>query len=129
MIVVSLPSGLPRTRVAQGSPLVLAGVLVSVDSSVGKGTEVFVAAGVDVGVSVGGRGVLVGIAACVSATIVNAADTAVDCTSPTLRVGTAGSPPPHPAIKAEIARTERRTVNFFIIPFLLGTYTVEPVAP
>lgn len=96
----------------------LAGVFVKVDSSVGRGTGVFVAAGVDVGVSVGGKGVLVGIAAWVSATIVNAAETAVDCTSATLRVGTAGSPPPHPVIKAEIARTEKRTVNFFIIPFL-----------
>lgn len=66
-MVVSRPFGAESTLVAQGSPppeLLLAAVVgVRVNSSVGKGRDVFVAAGVSVGVSVGGRGVLVGIAA------------------------------------------------------------------
>lgn len=35
-------------------------------------------------------------------------------------VGAAGSPPPHPATNPEIARMEKRIVNFFIGPFLIG---------
>ena len=39
----------------------------------------------------------------------NAADTAVDCTSPTLRVGTAGSPPP-PCFKPAQLRQFARSI-------------------
>jgi len=60
------------------------------DSSVGEGTSVSVGNGVGSGVLVGGTGVLVGIAAWVSATMVNAAETAVACISSALIVGSAG---------------------------------------
>ena len=59
----------------------------------GKASGVSVGNGVSVGVSVGGRGVLVGIAAWVCATIVNAAATAVFCTSTAFMVGGGGSAP------------------------------------
>ena len=47
------------------------------ESIVGEGMGVSVGNGVGLAVSVGGKGVMVGIAACVSATIVNAAEIAV----------------------------------------------------
>ena len=53
----------------------------------------FVGKDVCVGVSVGGRGVAVGIAASVCATIVNALATAVFCTSAAAMVGGGGSAP------------------------------------
>ena len=62
-------------------------------SDVGDGGGVIVDVGVGSGVSVGGMGVFVGMAACVSATIVNAAETAVDCISAGLMVGSAGVAP------------------------------------
>jgi len=62
------------------------------ESSVGNGIGVSVASGVRVGTSVGGNGVSVGIAPCVAATIVNAAATAVFCTSTGLAVGVAFAP-------------------------------------
>jgi hypothetical protein len=105
-IVVSLPCGEPlSTRFAQGStvaaPLELAELLelvvgeasttvVPETSKVDMAIGVLVIIGVAVGVSVGGRGVAVGMAACVSATTVKAAATAVDCTFSELMVGTAG---------------------------------------
>ena len=57
-----------------------------------NGMAVFVGNGVAVGASVGGIGVAVGIAACVSATMVIAAAMAVPCTSAALMVGSAGDP-------------------------------------
>jgi len=51
----------PKTRVAHGSPP--AGTDVNAGSKEGRGNGVFVGSGVRVGVSVGGRGVAVGIAA------------------------------------------------------------------
>jgi hypothetical protein len=100
LITVSLPLWGASGRVAQGSTLLpellLAGAAVDVNvtltSSVGKAKGVFVGRGVCVGASVGGRAVLVGMAAWVCATIVNAAATAVLCTSAAFIVGAAGAP-------------------------------------
>jgi hypothetical protein len=61
-------------------------------SRVGDGSGVSVGNGVRVGASVGGNGVAVGIDACVSATIVKAAATAVFCTSCGSVVGVAFEP-------------------------------------
>ena len=69
------------------------GVLVlgtAATSMVAVGTSVFVGKGVGLEVSVGGTGVFVGIAACVSATMVNAAATAVDWMSSALIAGSVG---------------------------------------
>ena len=52
-------------------------------------TGVSLGSGVGTGVSVGGMGVFVGIAACVLATTVDAIATAVDCTSFALKDGSA----------------------------------------
>ena len=64
-----------------GSPdvedVVLVGAITNAGSSVGDGNGVNVGGGVGLGTSVGGRGVAVGIANCVIATIVHADDTAV----------------------------------------------------
>jgi hypothetical protein len=58
-----------------------------------SGATVFVGTtGVGEGISVGGMGVAVGMAACVSATIVHAAATAVPCTSSALMVGSGLGP-------------------------------------
>jgi len=86
LIFVSFPVTFPGNGLLQGSPpellLAVVGAVVKVGimaaPSVGEGTGVSVGIGVGTGVSVGGTGVLVGIAACVSATIVKAAATAVD---------------------------------------------------
>jgi hypothetical protein len=59
-------------------------------TAVGEGADVSVGSGVGAGVSVGGMAVLVGTAACVSAIIVDAIETAVDCTASALMVGSAG---------------------------------------
>jgi hypothetical protein len=66
-IVVGLPFGdHERTLVAQGSPLaLLTGAGVKVACNVGNDAEVFVGNGVGLAVAVGGKGVAVGIAACV----------------------------------------------------------------
>jgi hypothetical protein len=82
---------------------------------VGLGSAVKVGRGVGLGVSVGGRGVLVGTAAWVSATIVNAAEIAVPCTSSGASVGAAGSPPQAARSTASNARVG---INFLIIYFL-----------
>ena len=80
-IVVSRPLCGERGLVEQGStvelPLTAAAVGEAGVARVGKDTGVMVGRGVWVGVSVGGRGVAVGTAAWVCATIVNAAATAV----------------------------------------------------
>ena len=62
--------------------------------SVGRvsGTAVKVGNGVGLAVSVGGRGVAVGMASCVAATIVHAAETAVFCTSTGAMVGVPCAP-------------------------------------
>jgi hypothetical protein len=97
LITVSLPFSGASGLVAQGSTLpelllAAAPVAVNVTARVGKAKAVFVGRGVCVGVSVGGRGVSVGTAAWVWATIVNAAATAVLCTSAAFMVGAAGAP-------------------------------------
>ncbi|HAV76160.1 MAG TPA: hypothetical protein DCX53_02290 [Anaerolineae bacterium] len=95
LIFVGFPSIEPGRGALHGSVLPdVCGAVVKVGitngSSVGEGIGVSVGSGVAVGVSVGGTGVLVGMAACVSATIVNAAATAVCCISSALTVGSAG---------------------------------------
>ena len=118
-IVVARPFGdHERTLVAQGSPPALltgAGVKVActVPCNVGSETGVFVGNSVGLAVSVGGNGVAVGIAACVSATIVNAAATAVNCTSAALIVGAAGAP--HALIIIVIAVIKEENVNRFML--------------
>jgi hypothetical protein len=92
-----------------------AGVLVgwTTNGCVGEtsGATVFVGrTGVGEGVSVGGIGVAVGIAACVSATIVQAAASAVPWTSSALMVGSASGP--HALRKNTLTRMLKR--NFFI---------------
>jgi hypothetical protein len=73
-----------------------AGWSVKVGTIVGEASASVIAVGVLVGmavgidVSVGETVVLVGTAACVSATIVNAIATAVDCTSSAFTVGSTG---------------------------------------
>ena len=116
LITVSLPCLGARTRVAHGSPppafaLVGGKVDVNVTFRVGRGTGVSVGRGVSVGVSVGGRGVFVGMAAWVCATMVNAAATAVFCTSTALIVGVAGAAPQAlmiNVVKTMTVRMERR---------------------
>jgi hypothetical protein len=88
---------------------------------VGSDAGVFVGKGVCVGVSVGGNGVAVGIAACVWATIVNAAATAVDWTSATLIVGVASGP--HAASRSAARRIEIVLVVCFISWFTPCVYT------
>lgn len=96
LIMVGLPlMSVPSVLVSHGSPDALAAgadVDVNVTSSVGSGNGVFVDRGVCVGASVGGKGVAVGIAAWVWATIVNAAAMAVFWTSTGLTVGTGSAP-------------------------------------
>ena len=98
LMVVSLPLGDPSTLVAQGSPppLLAVGAVVGANVrpalNVGNGKGVLVGRGVFVGASVGGNGVAVGAAACVCATMVKAAATAVFCTSAAFIVGAAGDP-------------------------------------
>lgn len=75
-----------------------------------KGAVVFVGGGVGEGVSVGGMGVAVGMAACVSATIVMAAAIAVPCTSSALIVGSGSGPQ---ALIRKV-RTSVRIRSFFI---------------
>ena len=73
-----LPFGVPSTRLEQGStPEPPDELDVGDTSSVGNASGVSVGNEVGVGVSVGGNSVAVGMAAWVSATMVNAAATAV----------------------------------------------------
>jgi hypothetical protein len=123
LIMVSLPLEGERTRVAHGSPPVLlptgAVVDVRVTLSVGRGNGVSVGRGVWVGVSVGGRGVAVGIAAWVCATMVSAAATAVFCTSTAFIVGAAGSPPQALIINVATIITVRMERRFILCVVLL----------
>jgi hypothetical protein len=86
-------------------------------ADVGKGRGVFVGRGVCVGGSVGGSGVAVGMAACVSATMVNAAATAVFCTSTACMVGAAGAP--HALMSMAITATVRVEKRFILCAYLL----------
>jgi len=79
-----------------------------VTSNVGDGMSVSVGSGVGLGVSVGGMGVIVGMAACVSAILVDAPATAVFCMSTTLTVGVA----PAPQALITIAKTITNVLNF-----------------
>ena len=72
--------------------LLVAAAVVGDISSVGNTGCVFVGRGVCVEACVGGKGVSVGIAACVSAIFVKAAAIAVPCISAGLAVGAAGAP-------------------------------------
>jgi hypothetical protein len=91
-MIVSRPCGADSTLVAHGSALgsAVGGAEVGLIAGVGEEMGVSVKMGVAVRVAVGGSGVAVGMAACVCATIVDAAEIAVDCTSSALIVGTAG---------------------------------------
>jgi hypothetical protein len=121
-ITVSLPPGAERVLVEQGStvafPLPDTAAVVGDTSSVGRATGVSVGRGVVVGVSVGGKGVAVGIAAWVWATIVNAAATAVDCTSTALTVGM-GSAPQALITVTRINRMDRLLSSFMVISPIL----------
>lgn len=98
-MIVSRPLVGANTLVSHGSTFgsVVGGTGVELISGVGDAIGVSVNMGVKVKVAVGGKGVAVGIAACVCATMVEAAEIAVDCTSSALMVGTADWPP-HPLI-------------------------------
>ena len=93
-MVVGLPLGAERTRVAQGSTLAVAGTGgVKVTANVGDAwVEVSAGGGVCVWSSVGGGSFAVGIASDFSATFVKAMAAAVDCTSTALIVGTGSAP-------------------------------------
>lgn len=132
LILVSLPFGDPSTLVAHGSPpgvLTTAAVVgvVSVASNVGNGKGVLVARGVCVGASVGGRGVAVGIASWVCATIVYAAAMAVFWTSTGLTVGT-GSAPHALMIIAIATITVSVEKRFMFYEYLLVNLTIRKAA-
>jgi len=124
-MTVSLPSGFERTLVAQGSVpelLLLTEAVVGEEmttevAEVGKGRGVLVGKGVWVGGSVGGAGVAVGMAACVSATMVNAAATAVFCTSTACMVGAAGVP--HALLSKAMTTMVRLEKRFILCEYLL----------
>jgi len=109
--VAGLPLGdQESTLVRHGSfpvaaVLAATGVKVAAVAEVGKVSGVFVGKGVCVGVSVGGNGVAVGMAAWVSATSVKAPATAVFCTSAALIVG--GASDPQALISVATIRIER----------------------
>lgn len=119
-MTVSRPRGADNTLVLQGSAFgfVVGGRGVELIAGVGEATGVSVNTGVNVKVAVGGSGVAVGMAAWVCATIVEAAEIAVPCTSSALMVGTAGCPP-QPLIS--VARTTAivRVLNNFMRCLLL----------
>lgn len=122
-MIVSLPFGDESTLVAQGSPpAVLAATGVKV-AWVGKDIGVFVGGNVGLAVSVGGKGVAVGTAACVSATMVNAAATAVNCTSAGSIVGTASAPQAL-MIMVNAATNEEIVKRFMFLNILLMDLTV-----
>ena len=116
-MIVSLPLGdAARILVEQGStPLgaVVGGIDVKVTSRVGSASGVSVGASVGDAVSVGGRGVFVGMAAWVCATAVKAAATAVLCTSSTVMDGVAGVAP-QATRDMPVNRLRTRKVIFFI---------------
>jgi len=93
-------------------------------SRVGNGIGVSVGSGVGTGVSVDGTGVLVGMAACVSATMVKAADTAVDCISCALMTGSAGVLP-HALITIAMVMTseieKKRFISINILLYYINT--------
>ena len=127
-IVVALPNGdHDRTLVAQGSPPVLlagAGVKVGCKiDDVGNEIGVLDGGGNGLAVSVGGKGVEVGTAACVSATMVNAAATAVNCTSAGSIVGTASAPQAL-MITVNAATNEEMVKRFMFLNILLMDLTV-----
>lgn len=78
-MIVSRPRGADNTLVSQGSAFgsVVGGTGVGGVANVGEATGISVTTGVNVSVAVGGSGVAVGIAACVCATMVEAAEIAV----------------------------------------------------
>lgn len=122
--MVGCPLMSPVIGPLQGSPeACCVGTKVSVGiaaSSVGDGMGVSVGNGVGLDVSVGGRGVLVGIAACVSATIVNAAAIAVDWMSSALRAGSAVACwPPHALISMMTVVNSEKIEKRFILYFIL----------
>ena len=80
---------------------------------VGRGMKVLVGTGVFVRVAVGGNEVAVGMAAWVSATIVEAAEIAVTCRSTGLIVGTASGEAPHALTINVIASISVRIENRF----------------
>lgn len=81
-MIVSRPLVGDSTLVLQGSTFgsVVGGAEVGLINGVGEETGVSVKIGVKVNVAVGGSGVIVGMAACVCATMVDAAEIAVACT-------------------------------------------------
>ena len=104
----------------QGSTLlgaVVGGTVIDVTSTVGLVRGVSVGSGVGDAVSVGGGGVSVGMDACVCATAVKAAATAVLCTSSTVIEGGAGVAP-QAAKTMPVNRVRKRMVIFFIIVFV-----------
>jgi len=127
-MTVSLPSGFESTRVAHGSvpppevelllltAAVVGDATISVEE-VGRGSGVFVGRAVGAGVSVGGRGVAVGMAAWVCATMVCAAATAVFCTSTACMVGAAGLL--HALMSIAMTATMRMEKRFMFFEYLL----------
>ena len=111
---------------SQGSPPAVGAIVggVSAAGCVGNTNGVFVAMGVCVGVSVGGRGVAVGTAASVCATMVEAAAMAVFCTSTGLAVGT-GSAPQALMIKVITMSTVRVEKRFILCKYLLMNLTIR----
>ena len=134
-IVVGLPAGeagILFVELKQGSlPGLLTGAVVEVTCNVGRvgsGMGVSVGGnGVGLAVSVGGRCVEVGTAACVSATIVMAIATAVNCTSADSIVGAASAP--HALMIKLMAITNEEIVKrFMVLNILLVELTVGEAA-
>lgn len=121
MVVVG-PSGSDAIGALHGSAFVLGtavGCRVGMDE-VGRGSRVGGGGRVGTGVSVGGMGVAVGMAACVSATMVEAAAKAVDCTSAGFMVGVACGPQ---AANSTVTSIEM-VISFFIALFLSIFYLI-----
>ena len=95
-------------------PELLSGTDVNVASKDGRGGIVLVIAGVFVNVAVGGTGVAVGMAACVSATMVKAAAAIVFWMSTGLTVGEGVSAVPHALTVSAIISTSVRIENHFM---------------
>lgn len=118
--LVGLPFGAEEScLLSHGSPPEVGGTGVNETASVGSSAGVLVGGGVTVGVSEGGNGVAVGMAACVSATIVKAAATAVNCTSAALIVGAGGAPQAVLTIAAITMIMERNLNCFMLLENLL----------
>lgn len=134
-ILVGLPAGeagILFVELKQGSlPGLLTGAVVEVTCNVGRvgsGMGVSVGGnGVGLAVSVGGRGVEVGTAACVSATIVKAIATAVNCTSAGSIVGAASAA--HAlTIKVIAGTSEKILMRFMVLSILLMELTIRKTA-